>query len=606
MAAEHLVRLLIIGMYLTISLLVFRGGLFLHLTKPAKRMAAFLLVAQVLAIALGTGMINTSLYLQKMINLNHEGNIPTTIASTQLALVCCALLMTAWHAKLKSVSLRFYLVGLALVFLFFAWDEQLNRVRKDLDNWILYYAMFGAAVGAATLAAAARADRQTRASLLIVLAGLALGAAGALLLEPFGRPSNCQELGFWHDNKCQIILLEESMEFLGMWLALVAALSLLSAAQPHPTPHSAWLLYLTPFAWIALVPTPVAFELLLLPTLCLALFAAIVLSTRATPQFRLILRCLIVLFAAFAIHSHLPAHVRFIEYHLLPMSRHIRLENGFTLRLHRIDHSETAITVHFFATPAKWRSYSGLGYSLHLVDLAGGMSVAGVDIGASRRDILPYQLLHEGKYIYKQQMTLHLKSETPANRALQLVLTVWREDGDAYVRQRIVENSDERYPVLGDTQLLLAELVLPTASLPEADEPVGVFENGLILEKVVFPLTSSLSEPLRIQFSWRSKSAISDTFSQFLHFVHVESDQWWGYDQPPLGLRLPTFLWYDGLADSESWQIPLPPDLAPGTYALYTGVYRADDLRRLAASDQAGSTFPDASIPLGTIEIGRA
>ena len=49
--------------------------------------------------------------------------------------------------------------------------------------------------------------------------------------------------------------------------------------------------------------------------------------------------------------------------------------------------------------------------------------------------------------------------------------------------------------------------------------------------------------------------------------------------------------WYSGLADSETWQVPLPADLAPGRYSVFTGLYRARDQERIPASDAKGSAF---------------
>ena len=90
---------------------------------------------------------------------------------------------------------------------------------------------------------------------------------------------------------------------------------------------------------------------------------------------------------------------------------------------------------------------------------------------------------------------------------------------------------------------------------------------------------------------------------QFLHLGHESSGEWWVYDQQPLGARLPTRLWYKGLADSETWQVPLPADLAPGRYRVFTGLYRTRDLERIPANDAGGSPFPDARVPLGSLTI---
>ena len=87
--------------------------------------------------------------------------------------------------------------------------------------------------------------------------------------------------------------------------------------------------------------------------------------------------------------------------------------------------------------------------------------------------------------------------------------------------------------------------------------------------------------------------------------MREESGEWWGYDQPPLGGRLPTRLWYSGLAESETWAVPAPEDLASGRYAVYTGLYRRRDLRRIPARDAAGHAWRDARVLLGHLRLER-
>ena len=64
-------------------------------------------------------------------------------------------------------------------------------------------------------------------------------------------------------------------------------------------------------------------------------------------------------------------------------------------------------------------------------------------------------------------------------------------------------------------------------------------------------------------------------------------------------------LQYSGLADTEVWQVPLPDDLAPGKYTVFTGLYRRSDLKRVPAYDAEGTPWLDARVPLGIISIGR-
>ena len=91
--------------------------------------------------------------------------------------------------------------------------------------------------------------------------------------------------------------------------------------------------------------------------------------------------------------------------------------------------------------------------------------------------------------------------------------------------------------------------------------------------------------------------------SSFYILVTKRSGEWWIYDQEPLGARLPTRLWYGGLADSEIWEVTLPADLAPGRYNVFTGLYRVSDRERLPVSDAQGTPFVDNRAPLGALII---
>ena len=108
---------------------------------------------------------------------------------------------------------------------------------------------------------------------------------------------------------------------------------------------------------------------------------------------------------------------------------------------------------------------------------------------------------------------------------------------------------------------------------------------------------------LDVTIWWRTDRDETEDLAQFLHFVRAGSGEWWGYDQQPLGPRLPTRLWYRGLADSETWSVSLPTDLKPGRYQVFTGLYRLTDQKRVPARDADGAPFVDARALLGTITI---
>lgn len=190
----------------------------------------------------------------------------------------------------------------------------------------------------------------------------------------------------------------------------------------------------------------------------------------------------------------------------------------------------------------------------------------------------------------------------PRNRALWVVLTHWRDLGDEFEPLHVLTSD---HVLLSETQVILSELAPRATSYLPATDTLGVFENGFVLGKVVLPERAVPGENLHIAFDWRSQGDSSEDYIQFLHFGHEKSGEWWVYDQHPLGARLPTRLWYRGLADSETWAVPLPADLAPGRYAVYTGLYRLLDQERASARSVDGEPRVDARVRLGDILVER-
>ncbi len=171
---------------------------------------------------------------------------------------------------------------------------------------------------------------------------------------------------------------------------------------------------------------------------------------------------------------------------------------------------------------------------------------------------------------FNLSIAVDFPAEAPANRALWIVLTVWREIEGEFEEQHVLAGDLQ---LLDETQVVLGELVIPADTIPSPRNLLAAFDNGLALSAVELPLSAQSGETLPVSFSWRSDKDGHEDLTQFLHFVREQSGEWWGYDQPPLGKRLPTRLWYSGLAESETWQAPLPDDLGPGRYAVYTGLY---------------------------------
>ena len=239
------------------------------------------------------------------------------------------------------------------------------------------------------------------------------------------------------------------------------------------------------------------------------------------------------------------------------------------------------------------------GYSISLIDQASLASVA-------RRNTYTHERLDswespDNTIVYRQWVEVEIPPDAPTNRALWLVLTLWREENGDYVRQKVLSSDLQR---LSDTQLILDEFVLkPSATLPLTNTALASFENGFALESVGMPEQATAGDTLNITFTWRADEAEHLEYTQFLHLGHKESGKWLVHDQQPLGARLPTHLWYNGLSDSETWQVPLPADVQAGSYAVFTGLYHAHDGERVIARGANGEPFLDARVPLGSLII---
>ena len=170
-----LIRVFLILLYAPIGILVY-WRLFPRLSLTAKRLASVFLVAQIFVIVVSLEIRLSSEFETWLWNLDQEWNIPSTLASTQLALVAGVALVTAWLARARTAWQRLYLVAMSLVFLFLARDEYF-KVHEHIQNWQIYYAALGTAVVASTALVASRSPRRTWIWHICFVIGLAIPRA---------------------------------------------------------------------------------------------------------------------------------------------------------------------------------------------------------------------------------------------------------------------------------------------------------------------------------------------------------------------------------------------------------------------------------------------
>ena len=534
------------------------GSVYLRWLMPllngsANRLAVAMLLAQLVLVGLGFFHQPATNFDSWLWGLDTEYNAFSTLATIQFALVGLLAILTGAIWPAAPAWRRLYFAGLGLLFVILAYDEY-HGLRSGLTGWQIPYVGLGLGVASATALIASRSPRDgPRRMYICFLAGLALSSAGAIFLD--AAPCSQGALGPWRINieECYriIVPIEEILEVQGIWLTLVAVLGHFSVAAPAPSRPARALLYALPFVCgLALIANSLA------------------------PR---------------------------VESRLLAQSSHVQFRSDIALRAFHIDRFANDLALRLYVS-APQAAYLGLGYSIHLVDQVSGESVAGSDEWA---DLQHSVWLFGANYspLYRQRLSLSVSPEAPVNRAYWIVLTLWRRSQDEFKRQKILSSDLQ---LLDDRQVVLQELVLsapPALNTGPPASPVAVFDNGFTLETMELPKRARIGDFMPVAVSWSSAAKSDDSYIQFLHLGHDDSGAWWVYDQEPLGPRLPTRLWYTGLADSETWQAPLPADLAPGRYTAFTGLYRASDNERVNSIDADGNSFLDARVPLASLLI---
>jgi hypothetical protein len=100
----------------------------------------------------------------------------------------------------------------------------------------------------------------------------------------------------------------------------------------------------------------------------------------------------------------------------------------------------------------------------------------------------------------------------------------------------------------------------------------------------------------RITLYWRAVAPMSDSYTAFVHLLdagrHVVSQM----DAIPRQGQAPTNSWLPNEVVQDVYQLPLKPDLAPGSYQIEVGFYRGDTGVRLKATSSDASAIDDGLV----------
>ena len=112
-------------------------------------------------------------------------------------------------------------------------------------------------------------------------------------------------------------------------------------------------------------------------------------------------------------------------------------------------------------------------------------------------------------HFYIQNILLALPEDIPTNRALWLVLSFWKIEGDGF---GLLPVGFSDHPLLGETHVILDELVLPeTVASANLAEAPGRFANGFVLQAASIPGRAQAGEELEVTFRWGLKAQAART-----------------------------------------------------------------------------------------------
>jgi len=372
---------LVILIYAAAVITVYRR-LIPGLPSEFARLPLLLLVAQAL-VFIGHFLVPQSwTFVYWLFHPDKELNIPSLLSSTQLALVSGAALAIAWLHSSRPPRQRLYFFALGLLFLFLAWEEYTEAFKfgafafSSSISWHTFSWTIGIVFAALTAWAALRSSRSARSWHLCFLAGFALVGVAGIVIDDVQL--DCAGSIFAGADGClKRYILDESMEFLGAWLALVGLLGHFTALRP---PLSLWLrrlLQLLPLFWVAaLIHRPVFLTL----------------EGRFSAQ---------------------PASVQFES---------STLKHGIHLNGYRIERNDGAVALELI-TYAKRNAHFDRGFSAHLVDQVSAKSVASGDkfwAPEAGAKFGPGSLR-----AYRSRIEMEIPPESATNRALWLALTLW-------------------------------------------------------------------------------------------------------------------------------------------------------------------------------------
>ncbi len=145
-------------------------------------------------------------------------------------------------------------------------------------------------------------------------------------------------------------------------------------------------------------------------------------------------------------------------------------------------------------------------------------------------------------------------------------------------------------------------LELETYDLASVDVEFG---SVIRLAGANAPTSHRLGELLPVRLFWEGMGPPAADYAAFVHLRTVDGRQVAGIDEAPAQGRFPTTYWRTGDRILSEFALPIPEDLPPGTYELWTGLYEtaSGGVLRLPVTGAGGQTTGDGEVLIGRVEI---
>ncbi len=193
--------------------------------------------------------------------------------------------------------------------------------------------------------------------------------------------------------------------------------------------------------------------------------------------------------------------------------------------------------------------------------------------------------------------------QTLANHRVWLVLERWglqREYYDLPFQQQLLAQTD----YITESQGIF---ILRSKANPQPLQPAPAHPAQAVLGQVVKltgytlePEQPSPGESLRLTLYWEALNPVLHNYTVFVHLRRPEGGNVAQADHRPLDNLYPTTLWPVGETIRESSLLAIPPDLPPGRYELWVGMYLLETGERLPVQND---TSGENAVRLGELDV---